>query len=146
MSLWPLLSGSTAAQIDAKSLLATRQHKAKQVIPRCHRAEAYSNSKLAVLAASIELEARLREAGAEAAAVTSNAVNPGPVQSGFYDKAPPPQEVRRFNPARFLAYIPPFSLIVWLVTAAQSLATGQVPLTIPNLTQNAALTYATTGR
>ena len=113
-SLWPIITGSTAAAIDPTSLFMTHHHKNEERIQRCVPSEAYANSKLALLSMSNELERRLRAGQGETHAITANAVNPGYMLGKFYEKQPPPPAARVYGIGRILQYLPPIMFMQWL--------------------------------
>eukprot|EP00929_Paragymnodinium_shiwhaense_P114426 TRINITY_DN82817_c0_g1_i1.p1 TRINITY_DN82817_c0_g1~~TRINITY_DN82817_c0_g1_i1.p1 ORF type:complete len:526 (-),score=129.61 TRINITY_DN82817_c0_g1_i1:140-1717(-) len=72
----------------------------------CKPNEAYSNSKLAMLSFSHELERRLR-GSLDSEGVTSHAINPNTIATDFWEKGPPLAAPGRSSP---MSYLPP----VWL--------------------------------
>lgn len=76
----------------------------------CKPEKAYSNSKLAVLAFSHELERRLRESP-DSEGVISHTVNPNTVSSDFFEKGTPPSEQQKWGYYRMMSYFPP----VWIM-------------------------------
>lgn len=75
----------------------------------CKTERAYSNSKMAVLMFSHELERVLRRS-ADSDGVVSHAINPNAVASDFASRAPPVAEPQRWNSQTIASYLPP----VWI--------------------------------